>query len=156
MKKTLLSLFLVLATSFTLLAQSLTEYSWKQHGVSFKVPSGAKVVTNNSEVFEVDNSEYNVKLEVVKGYELTPEEIGSLVVELASEKGMKVGNAEIQTFDGPGYWGISIEGERKGDKLCCAFLVSNNSDMQIFISVQYGYGLEEEANNIVNSVKMTK
>lgn len=151
-----MSLLLVLATSVTLLAQSLTEYKWSQHGISFKVPNNTEIVTNNSEIFEVDNNNFNVKLEVLKGYELSPEDIGQMTVELARDKGMKVADAEIQTFEGTGCWGISIEGERKGDKLCCAFLVSNKSDMQVFITVQYGYGFEEEANDIINSVKMTK
>lgn len=156
MKKTFLSIFLLVATTIAFHAQQLTTYTWSHHGVSFKVPSDAKIVTNNSDIFEVDNASFNVYIEVFDGDGLSPEDIGRGVVELAREAGMKVADGEIQTWDGKGFWGISIEGERSGDQLCCAILNSTKSDLKIYVKIQYGNGYQKEANDIVNSISMSK
>ena len=153
-----LFLFCVLLSfAFASYAQGLTSYTWKQHGVHFKVPGGAKILQSGNDVFEVDNDEFNVSIHLFDGSEATEDQMAELLLEAAEQQEMKdIQKAQIQEFSNSGVEGVSIEGNRSGDGICCALIMGKESHVMALVTIVYGHGLEEKANDIVNSITMTE
>lgn len=124
-------------------------FTWKQYGLSFKVPSNFKVVENTAESFEAESTNIHLAIEVMDYEGISADTMGEMLGELANEMNMKspeIGELMLTTLAG-----AYIEGKVDGVNVCLVLLMDTDSNIALLASVTYANGFEQQATNIVNS-----
>lgn len=158
MKKILLSFVLILVSYTFVNAQTaLVPYKWDAYGLKFQVPENSDILESSETRFVVDNPNLKVEIEAYDGPALGSDDLSNIVIQLAENEGIVYDEStEVQQFANSGLQGMSIEGDRSGDGIAVAMLLSERSNNVVAVKVIYGHGLENVANDIINSFTMTK
>lgn len=158
MKKNLFTILLVLMPFCFAAAQTaLVPYKWDALGMKFQVPESSDILESSDSKFVVDNPNLRVEIEAYEGLNFSSDEMAEAVMSLAEEQGIIYDEStEVQQFSNSGLQGFSLEGNRDGDGIAVALLLSERSDITAAVTVIYGDGLEDVANDIINSFTMSK
>lgn len=158
MKKLFLTALVAMFTFIGVQAQTaLVPYKWDAFGLKFKVPESSDILESSNERFVVDNPNLRVEIQSYNGPALDSDDMSTVLLSWAEDAGISYNEStEVQSFSGSGLEGVSIEGDRSGDQVAVAIMISTKSNIAVVVSVIYGTGLEQVANDIINSFSMSK
>ncbi|MDL2247470.1 hypothetical protein LJC05_01920 [Bacteroides sp. OttesenSCG-928-J23] len=147
MKKVLFTLGLVFCLCIAANAQQ--RYTWNQYGLSFTVPSNFKITENTAESFQANNGKIHLAIAVIDYDGIDEDGLAEVLISMAEEAGItdgEVGPLALTTLEG-----AYIEGVVNGSNMCLVLLADTESNIALVASVVYADGLENQANNIINS-----
>jgi hypothetical protein len=146
-----IALFAAILFSFQS-AKAQTAYTWEDYGLQFTVPAGFQETASSGEKFEGKSEGQGIflfGLYPLSDASLTSDNLAEMLVELAAETGMKVGEADAISFNG--FEGYYAEGEIEGLPAFFACMLDPEGETNFVISI-----IHENAVAVVNIVTSIK
>ncbi len=153
MKKLVSLSFILFLGLFASQAFAQTTWTWKQHNLSFTLPSSYEAKTNTGEQFTASDGLTDFGIFVFKDASVTKDNIKDHTAEIAESIGLdKLDAAEELDFNG--FEGGAISGWKDGNEVLVCGFIDPSSDVNFFVTIKlYGDVGEDEAIQIVKSIK---
>lgn len=154
MKKTILTLALILAAALTAVAGDLT---WSKYNINFSVPDGGFVTLNTPTRFAEQWNEMSLTIELfTKADEKQHKDIYYTTLRRKAE-GYNMYDVQQGKVKVKGFKGYQVEGTMPDGTRCLLVnLVSKKSDLVVQITVNYLFGNREAVDDLVKSFAENK
>ncbi|WP_027002632.1 hypothetical protein [Hugenholtzia roseola] len=133
-------------------AKAQTTYTWEDYSLEFTVPAGFQETANSGEKFEGKSDRAGIflfGLYPLSDASITSDNLADMLVELAAETGMEVGEAEAISFNG--FEGYYAEGEIEGVPTFFACMLDPEGETNFIISILHN-NATDTAVKIVTSI----
>lgn len=126
-------------------------YEWDSHGIGFTLPAGFEISTNTDEEFTAGNDQMSFSLIPWDDAEITEEQLGDVVVEIATELEYDdvhdAFDAKVDEFVG-----VGIYGTKDGVDAVIAAILDKTSGTNIIVIITYAPEFGEAAEDIYYSL----
>lgn len=159
MKKTLFLILPVLMVLFVCNSYAqMTDYTWNDYHVKFKIPSAFRVDKNTSDEFQAGNDDAYLSIYPKTGQSMTLAKMKSALQDWASSSNV-TGYDNVNTMDNlNGYWGVYIDGKKSDNNLPASLLLLVHPDYpstMLYVWINYKSDMFNTAVEVLKSFTPT-